>query len=202
MITPRIVVDGIFAKLQATDEATCQSQRAFYLLRKTFIKVFKLKRSAVTLDLKFGGLIPVRQQSQFWKTLKEDVSARSWPALVRPQWMLGSLVVFVCAVFVGSLLFLNTAMPGAEGLIGVIAATLAILTGKVSANMTRRFKVSIPRRYKTIRDLVPFAITSEQIKWTRGQVADGVKKIVLEILGIPESKYSEDAHFVKDLGVG
>jgi hypothetical protein len=59
----------------------------------------------------------------------------------------------------------------------------------------------IPRGIKTIRDLVPYAVTSEQIKWTRDQVSELVKKIVLEQLNLSEADYREDAHFVDDFGL-
>lgn len=40
--------------------------------------------------------------------------------------------------------------------------------------------IYIPSRFKTVRDLVPYAITSDQIKWTREQVSVLVRQIVTE----------------------
>jgi hypothetical protein len=57
-------------------------------------------------------------------------------------------------------------------------------------------------RFSKIRALVPFAVTSDAIAWTRDQVASLVKKLVIEQLGLREEQYREDAHFVKDLGMG
>lgn len=50
-VTPRMVGDLIFSKLQSTDQRVCQSQRAFYLLRKAFVRHFGLWRAAVTPDV-------------------------------------------------------------------------------------------------------------------------------------------------------
>jgi len=78
---------------------------------------------------------------------------------------------------------------------------LAILFTYAEINLTKKYMTRIPRRIKTIRDLVPYAVTSEQIKWTRDQVSELVKKIVLEQLNLSEADYREEAHFIDDFGL-
>jgi hypothetical protein len=56
--TPRMVIDLIFSKLKATDERICQSQPAFYILRKVFMNVLGLDRKSITPDMQFRSLIP------------------------------------------------------------------------------------------------------------------------------------------------
>lgn len=56
-VTPRKIGDLIFSKLQSTDQRICQSQRAFYLLRKTFMRQFGLPRANITPDMSFRSLI-------------------------------------------------------------------------------------------------------------------------------------------------
>jgi acyl carrier protein len=201
-VTPRMVGDIIFSKLQATDEATCQSQRAFYLLRKAFIRRFNLNRTAVAPDMTFRKLIPVSAEPQSWQELKNEIHVRSWPALVRPRWMVWLLTASAGAVFLGSFWMFYKIIPAGAALAAILGAVLALATNILSIRLTNRFKVRIPHRIKTLRDIVPYAITSDQIKWTREQVSDVVKKIILEQLGIPETQYREDAHFVKDIGLG
>ena len=201
-VTPRMVGDIIFSKLQATDETTCQSQRAFYLLRKAFIRRFNLNRTTIAPDMTFRRLIPINAEPQFWQELKNEIHARSWPALVRPRWMVWLLTASVCSVFLGSFWMFYEIVPVGPENAAMSGAVLAIVTYILSSRITRRFKVRIPHRMKELRDIVPYAITSDQIKWTREQVSAVVKKIVLEHLGISEAQYREDAHFVKDLGLG
>jgi len=83
-------------------------------------------------------------------------------------------------------------------LVGVLGG---LLVAHVTVRASRRFCCHIPHRYWRVRDLVPFAVTSEAIAWTRDQVACLVKKLVIEQLGLKPGEYREDANFVKDLGV-
>ena len=62
-------------------------------------------------------------------------------------------------------------------------------------------KTTIPARIKQVKDLIPFAITSDEMKWTKEQISEHVKRIVIDIVGISESEYFEDAHFIKDLKI-
>ena len=69
--TPRLAGDIIFSKLQATDEKLCQTQRAFYLLRKALVKRFGLKRAEITPNTEFRSLVPPEQELDFWNGLKQ-----------------------------------------------------------------------------------------------------------------------------------
>jgi hypothetical protein len=64
-----------------------------------------------------------------------------------------------------------------------------------------RWRTRIPRQLKKIRDLVPYAGTSDHITWTREKVSLTVKMLVMEQLGLSESDYHEDARFAEDLGL-
>lgn len=77
-----------------------------------------------------------------------------------------------------------------------------VLFAGLASRFTRQFELYIPARFKTVRDLIPPVLSSEHIKWTRAQVSELVKKLVMEQLGVPESKYTEDSHFINDLGMG
>jgi len=76
-----------------------------------------------------------------------------------------------------------------------------LLIGCAGVRFTRRFENKIPRRHSKVRDLVPFAVTSDEIAWTRDQVAAIVKDLVKEQLGVSEEQYREDASFIADFGM-
>jgi hypothetical protein len=82
-----------------------------------------------------------------------------------------------------------------------IAAACALLIAFVGTRITRPFRSRIPAQYSPLRKLVPFAVTSDAIAWTRDQVASLVKKLVIAQLGLREGQYREDAHFVQDFGM-
>ena len=50
-------------------------------------------------------------------------------------------------------------------------------------------------------DLVLGKLATKSGSWTRQGVAEMVKQITIEQLGLKESRYREDARFVEDLGV-
>jgi acyl carrier protein len=200
-VTPREVSDLIFSKLQTTDAAVCQSQRAFYILRNAFMRTFSLRRSDVSLDMGFRSLIPREEERAAWPRLQAAVSSRHWPDLSRPIWMMrliaaSSLALVALAVCVSLRLHWGLTV----GLITGVA--LAIVFAVLAARFTIPFKQCIPARLRTVRDLVPIAITSDKVTWTREQVSALVKKVVMEQLGVPESRYTEDSHFIDDFGMG
>ena len=127
-----------------------------------------------------------------WAQIRDSVKARSWPKLGRPRWMVGVMWVGSLATFAG-------VWAVSHWLLGIICG---LLVAPVAARATCRFRSCVPHRYSCVRDLVPFAVTSEAIAWTRDQVAALVKKLVIEELGLKPGDYWEDAHFVKDLGMG
>lgn len=66
---------------------------------------------------------------------------------------------------------------------------------------SRLIKTTLPLHSATVQDMMPFVATSRRIYWTRKQVAQKIKKIILETLCLQESDYFEDALFIEDLGM-
>jgi hypothetical protein len=186
-VTPRAAVDLIFGKLRASDERVCVSQRAFYLLRKGLIRTLGAARRSVTLDTDVRSLVEAGAERRFWNDLKTAVAARSWPPLVRPRWLVFSLALLFVTGFCA--LAVATHWTAAAIVSGLIAAAVA--------RWTRRFRSRIPSRYARLRDLVPFAVTSDSIAWTRDQVASNVKRLVIEQLGLKAERYHEDVRFAE-----
>jgi acyl carrier protein len=199
LLTPRMVGDLIYSKLDQTEQSICQSQRAFYLLRKAMMRRLQLTRATFKPDTVFRDLVPEGQLLQFLQDLKVEVRARSWPSAVRPRWLVNCICGFACAVSV--LVWYATKEPLGKEIGSILGVITAIVTGISLARLTRPFRIIVPLRYRKVRDLVPFVVTSDQIKWTREQVSVVVKRLTMEQLGLKEAQYWEDAHFVKDLGL-
>lgn len=199
-VTPRMVGDLIFSKLAAADEATCQTQRAFYVVRNGMMRLLHLRRTQVTPDTEIRHLIPREKESEIWPQLGTEILARRWPELARPQWVVrclisGSLLLMAMPVCLAAFRLLSFG-AGLWGGVGV-----AIIFSIIANRLTLPFKLYIPSKFVTVRDLIPPVLTSDYIKWTREQVSDLVKKIVIDQLGIPEAKYTEDSHFINDFGL-
>jgi acyl carrier protein len=189
--TPAAVIDLVFGKLRATDERVCVSQRGFYLLRKGMTQTLGISRRTVDLSADIRSLTAGRSERKVWSELEATVQARSWPALARPRWLTASMWVLSLGTFCGLFAQFHWA----------IAAACSALVAYIAARGTRPFRSRIPARYSRLRELVPFAVTSDVISWTRDQVASLVKKLVIEQLALREGQYREDAHFVRDLGM-
>ena len=191
-VTPAAVVELIFGKLRSTDERVCVSQRAFYLLRKGLARTFGVSRRSVALGADVRSFAVGRSEREVWNDLKATVEARSWPPLARPSWLVVSLWLLSLCVFCALLAVFPWYVAGAcAGFVAFVAVRL-----------TEPLCSRIPVRFSKVRALVPFAVTSDAIAWTRDQVTSLVKRLVIEQLGLREEQYREDAHFVKDLGMG
>lgn len=201
LVTPVKVIDYICTKLQMTDEKRCQSQRAFYLLRRALVQKSGRRRSEITPKTKLRDLFRETDCTEQWLDLKKSVDARGWPRLSRPVWMqnamlAGSVASWAAMIFLFHRMNLGVAN---EVMLGFLAALVA---GSALSAATRSFIYAIPRRIVTVADLVPYAESSNAIQWTREDIARKVREIVIEQLGIKESEYREDAHFINDLGLG
>jgi hypothetical protein len=197
VVTPRKAGDLIFSKLQSTEENACQNQRVFYLLRNVFLKTFSLPRGEITLDTQFRNFIPQAREQDVWPQLQSAVAARTWPELERPVWMFRLLTATSFAIL-GAIVVASIQSPLGLTLGLFLGIMAAIAVGVLAAKLTISYKVRIPVRLKTIRDLMPYALTSNHVAWTRKQVSTLVQQIVTEELEVPESEYHEDLHFIED----
>jgi len=181
----------VSAKLRSSDENVCVSQRGFYLLRKGLTQTLGVKRRDVTLDTDLRSLPTDKSEEELWLELKDAVKARSWPSLGRPRWLAVLLWVIGLGVFLTLLFSVHW----------LLASVGAILVALIGSRCTRRMRRYIRASDSTLRKLVPFAVTSDDVTWTRDQVASLVKKLVIEKLDLKAGVYREDAQFVKDLGL-
>lgn len=201
LITPGLVVDYICSKLQMADEKRCQSQRAFYLLRRALVKKSGRKRNEISPQTRLRDFFPETNCTEAWSELKRAVDARGWPKLQRPVWMQRTVYSLFWASWFAAEIFLWKFRMGLFSTI-IIGFGVAIVVAILLTLSTRSFRYSIPARFVMTGDLVPFVATSNSIQWTRPGVAEAVRAIVIEQLGIKDSIYREDARFIEDLGMG
>ncbi len=191
-VTPRMLGDVIFSKLQSTEKHICQSQRAFYILRKAFLSIFDIERKSIIPDMQIQSLIAKSQEKKIWERIKTDVAARSWPQPVRPIWI-SVFIIMAAVAILGITIYVAALNSFGLELTFIIALILTVLFAILAARLTRPFRTCIPSCIKSVRDLIPYVITSEQIAWTREQVSVRMKQIVTKQLGISQSEYTEDS---------
>jgi acyl carrier protein len=208
IVTPRMVVDLICSKLKNIDEHTCQTQRTFYILRKAFVKMFGLERKSITPDMPFRNVIDKSKEKEIWKQIRKAIAARDWPGLERPLLMsrvLSAISFAIFSVTICTVIYyqVRVGLADVEGIFYAVCLGifLVILFAIIAARLTRPWKIYIPLEFKSIRDLIPYAITSNRIKWDREVVSIRVKQIVMEQFALKESKYTEDSRFAEDFGL-
>ena len=203
--TPRMVVDLIFSQLRMAREPVCRSQRAFYIIRTTLVQTFGLPRSLITPDMPLREHLSRSQEKQMWDEVRSALLTRDWPSLVWPRWMsrlmrVCSLMVFGVAIAAVVYLSRNAGLSANVVLLAVFAGLImAGLFGFIADRLARPFCVCIPASIRSVRDMMPYAMTSAKLEgWTRGEVSAVVKCLVIDQLGIRESEYTEDSSFPDD----
>ncbi|MDI9432800.1 MAG: hypothetical protein QM570_13880 [Planctomycetota bacterium] len=193
-----MVIDLLLSKLAVVPQTVCWSQRAFYLLRRALMEHAGAAREAIRPDSELQSLIHPGCVPRVWPALELAIQAKVWPSLVRPGPLVAAVYTLACVVFL-EVLFL--ALPAGIARAALYAAfgTLAFAFAAILA--TKRCRTRIPQNLRRIRDLVPYAGSSDRIEWTRQKVSTVVRVIVMQQLGLSKSDYREDADFAKDLGL-
>jgi acyl carrier protein len=186
-------------KLPMTPERGCLTARTFYCFRRDLTALLPLHRAGVKPAAPLAELIPMTRRRELWRQLQ----ARGWrlPPLcpsVAINWVALTLVLMIVSV-------LGIAASPNYGLIA-LAILAAFPLGMLAAWITRPWAVHMPEEVKTMRDIVlrsiPFDTTADvRGQWTQAEVAERVRLIIGEELGIHPEKLPDDARFVDDLGM-
>lgn len=202
-VTPKILIETILSKVPVTDASICMSRRAFHVIRKTFIQKFGCQRSAITPSTPLETLLPREGRRRVWSDLQSSFAA-NLPPLTRPLAVKQGLGLLFVSIFSGVLLISGFTL----GMLP-LAAIVGGLGWAIGFKITESSVIEFPKACKTVGELAQhLAIYSDAVfkpqgrKWTRAEVAEGVKQITMDYLGLSPSDYREDAEFVKDFGAG
>jgi acyl carrier protein len=203
ILTPRQLTDLILAKTASSQASGCLTQKAFNLLRAFCVRTFAIERARIWPATALQEILPRRQRPQFVQALSASLAITT-PRLERPQWLVASLMA--CATLSG------LAVSIVSVHLGVHSWAPALLTipvvGYLGARATSRLRSEFPKGLVTVGDLSRWVMSCKPdlaipatTAWTRQQVAERVKTIVIDQLSCAQT-YREDAHFIKDLGLG
>ncbi len=215
--TPLAVMDAVAAEFKEPVQAQgrCQSQRAFYLLRNAMTRTLHKPRSLILPRASLRKLIPWRTARSIWPQLRDAVGARRWPALVRPRWaswlVYGVPLLFGAAAVIGlpwladrALRWSNTlgfVISFASELRALFAVALVLFSWICLVRVSQRFSWSFPRGIRAVGDLVPFVVTSAEMTWTREQILQKVRDLVVAQLQVPPERYQAGGRFVEEFGM-
>src|SRR6266536_5366321 len=204
MTTPRDVTDYIVTQVATTERSACLSQQAFYFLRSTFSNRLHLQRTAFHPDVPVRTLIPKETRKTVWRQLQTEIGPNALPNLARPLWLF--YLLFAATIFLA--VFVSYATPGMPFQLRLVMGIALLVTlGFTISVVTRPFKTEFRRRFQTVGALVehlilhaPHTFKREQRVWTRGQIADTVRAIIVDVTG--KTNFTEDSHFINDMRLG
>lgn len=88
LITPRKVTDFILTQVEESQAPLpCLSQKAFHLLRRSFVQHLSLTRQRFRVDTTLREVIPEGKRDDLWKRIGSGVGAKKWPAMSYPKWL-------------------------------------------------------------------------------------------------------------------
>jgi hypothetical protein len=83
----------------------------------------------------------------------------------------------------------------------VLVIPLVIVCWVLLVRLSKRLAFSFPRGIRTVSDLIPYVATSTQMTWTREQIEQKVRDIVLTQLPLPAERYQAGGRFVEEFGL-
>ncbi len=199
--TPAMVIDHIMQQQHEGKTFKCFSMRGFYKLRNALIQEGIASRDAIHPESTLESLIPKHQRRQIWSTLDQKYHLKL-PRLLRPQWLVISLMVLINA---SAMIIAFNSTDANTNTLWVIL--IVILTLGMTANLlTRPFAIHLPKEYRRMVDLATYTsvhsahfLLEPHESFSRDQVAAIVKAITMNYC--KPHLYREDGHFVKDLGL-
>jgi len=202
--TPGMLIDFVCTKVKMSDRKTCASQQAFYRLRRALVKRLDCSRNDLRPSTKLNQIFKVNDVKDFWLDLRKDTEAHDWPELTLPAGIKCLVVLIILSVFaaVFFLFHFSLRMPAISLYASAIAATL---TASALYFIPQKYETAVPSGISTLSDLARYIagyrLSYPRREWSRTDVAEKIKWIVIEALGIEESRYGESKSFTGDLGM-
>ena len=200
LTTPRRVTGYLLSQLKVGQQPACTSQQAFYRLREQLLPLTAVPRGEFRPGTKLTHVFPVDRRKQTWAMAKSQPGVTKLPDLVRPRWLVSllALVTIVTAFLVFNQL---RAVLGSRDFAILVSIVVAVAIAYGGALMTRSLKSQFSREYTNLGDLadylaihIPHTFKKE---WTREEVAETVRRIIVDQTGLHE--FHEDSRFVQDM---
>jgi acyl carrier protein len=213
--TPGLLIDLVMSKVGRTSHAVCLTQRAFHRVRGCLIRQSGFRRGQIRLESVLTDLFRLPTRKESVPKILADIGVRKQIQFVRPAWLDRLIWTAMFSAGIATCICLawhpiaskSTKINFVFGSpIGAGILVFAI-TGWISYSATRPMCDEFPPSMKTVGHLsrwiaanAPHVVEAPPGQWSREQVSEIIREIVVETLGC-EKEYREDAHFVKDLGL-
>jgi acyl carrier protein len=194
--TTRALIDHVCSLVQAVDDERCVSQQAFYVTRRALVDAVGVPKAAVRPATQMESVLSESQRAVLWPELARRLGVRI--RLRRPAWVTRGIA---CTVVVA---FAATAAANTGHLL-VAGALVAAAVGTIGLIATRHAAVRLPETVGEVaRASIPALVANNGAgggyRWNRSEVAETIRQVIRQQLGI--ESFSDDADFVRDLGMG
>ncbi len=199
MRTPRMAMEYIHGTLAHPRTATCLTQRTFYRVRATFAARLGPVARRLHPSADLAALLPWDTRAATWTDLGLASGLQQWPELQRPTWVTALILSGAAGI---------PCLAWARGLVtpGWCVA-LGLLLLDVGYRVTRPLARGLPPHARTAaaltRHLAGYnaeVLVPPQERWTYEQVRAVVRATIVDQIGV-RPDFSDDAEFVKDLGL-
>lgn len=198
--TPQDIINNISEKVLITNDPSCNSLRAFNLLRRKLVQDFKVERKKIKTDSSIFDLVKIENEKEFWFSLKTALACPVFPTLTFSPPIL-FLLIFTEVLLWGLLLkrIITLDEPFITIILGIISAAIYFI---IHWGFLEKFGNRIPRKYYKVKNILPLVEVSTEYRWTKPQVEERVCEIVLEITGFKKDKYKINGHFYHYFNMG
>ncbi len=202
--TPRKLMDYIAQKLELNPQnaETCETQIAFYKIRKILITQFNHTKSTIKPSLPIKALLPPTYPNQYLKKLLHSIGVNGGPQLVFSDAFERKIMYPFVFIFLIAFILLTNFYGPANGMI--VALLLSWLPVQLIFAFSDHKRTELMPSNYTIGDLAYLLVAkkgevkNENLNWTKAKIDQNVKAIIMNVLGI--GAFDEHADFINDLG--
>jgi len=199
--TTRNLSDYICRRIELAPSEYCQTQRAFYRLRRALVELYDLPRNSIRRDTLLESVVPREDRLHQWRRLESALAHRFDTTIKLPrrwQWLFGVTTVLL---FFGGLTAIAVWRNG-PSVLHLLFILVIFYLAKIAPKYWRPLctEFSGATVGGLAERLAAQSIGLPASTWTRETVLLTVREIAIEQFCLA-SDYDSDARFVQDLGV-
>jgi hypothetical protein len=214
MLTPHDLIELVMGKVGRSEVAVCLTQRAFHRLRRACINELGISRTAFHLDQAMDKLLPIETRKTLLPRIYKQAGATMPPKLQRSSFLQTLIFVGSLAAGTSGWFAIAHARPGNSLLLNFVEQTgwvvgfvIWVGTLRLGFDLTKGMELAFPPNLTTVRGHARWLVANHPEllggppgQWSREQVVEKVRDIVIDVLGC-DKNYREEARFVQDLGL-
>ncbi len=193
--TPNDLTNLVFSKLRDGKYPYCSSQQSFYLVRKKIIDLLKVRRSSIKPNTRLVDIVEKKNRKKFLKSITKELSGNDevWLEFQKPTYLNKIQLISTIIIFLISLYSLHYQFG--------LAVLIVFLYLAVFSVATNPLKNEFPNNFQTVADLVKINASLDNTIWSRQEVYNRVKEIIVAQLSADPQLDLPTSHFADDLGI-